>query len=183
MISACVQNPVKLPSRAEAEQFVKDYQKATKHAMNAKVVYEFREIFPTKMITLSSYRIPSVKQSLVVETSLYSKYEFRLGMDVEFDKSWVEVVRFGEPLFQLDVVLAVEQLEDGRFSVSYTEGSQRRFGEQEWKKLYEARGDFSVLGISLRKDQPVPLFDEYWKAQESRFAANLCDRETSNKKQ
>jgi hypothetical protein len=71
MLSACVQSPVKLPSRAEAEQFVKDYQKATKQAMNAKVVREFREIFPTKMITLSSYRVPSVKQSLVVETSLY----------------------------------------------------------------------------------------------------------------
>ena len=68
-------------------------------------------------------------------------------------------------MFQLNEVEKIERLEDGRFYVSYAPDSQRRFGGREWKRLYEARGDLSVLGIQLMKDQPIVLFDEYWKSR------------------
>jgi hypothetical protein len=168
---ACMQTPYELPSHTEILQLERDHRKALADALKAEIVRQFREIFPTKMITLSDYRMPAVKQTLTLQTSLYSRYEFRFDVGLKFDKTWTKVVGFGKPQFQLFEVKEIERLEDGRFYVSYRD-MQRRFDEQEWKRLYEARRDFSVLGFNLRKDHPVPLFDEYWKAQQSRFATN-----------
>jgi hypothetical protein len=172
LLAACLQGPVKLPTQAEIESMEKDYRKALENSLTAKVVHEFREVYPTMMITLSNYKIPVKKQSLTIKSSLYSRYEFRLDMDLKFDKTWTKVVSFGDPQFQLNEVEKIERLEDGRFSVSYVGGSQRRFGEPEWNTLFEARGSFSALGINLKKDEPVRLFDQYWKAEESRFTEN-----------
>jgi hypothetical protein len=84
-----------------------------------------------------------------------------------FNKTWTKIVDFGSPEFQLNEVERIERTEDGRFHVSYVDGSQRRFGEKEWKVLYQARGDFRVFGINLKQDQPIPQLDEYRRQVES----------------
>ncbi len=33
----------------------------------------------------------------------------------------------------------------------------------DWKSLFEAHGDFHVLGITLETNKPVEGFDEAWK--------------------
>ncbi|MEW5977247.1 MAG: hypothetical protein AB1898_15765 [Acidobacteriota bacterium] len=154
------------------QRFEEDRRRALAQALNAQVVREFTELLPMRVATLSNYQIPSLKQSLTVQATLFSRYELRLDLVLEFDKTWTEVIHFGEPQFQLNEVEEVEPLEDGRLSVSYAERSQREFGDEEWKRLYKADGDFTVLGIYLRKDVPVPLFDEYWRRMEERFREN-----------
>ncbi len=171
LLASCMQTPHELPSHSEIQQLERDHRKALADALKVEIVREFRQIFPTKMITLSNYHIATAKQALMVQTSLYSRYEFHLTIGLKLDKTWTKVVGLDKPQFQLNEVKEIERLEDGRFYLSYGD-MQKRFDEQDWKKLYTARGDFSVLGIDLRKDQPVPLFAEYWKAQESRFAGN-----------
>ena len=70
-----------------------------------------------------------------------------------FNKTWTKIVDLGSPEFQLNEVERI-----GRFHVTYADGSQRRFGEKEWKlwALCQARGDSRVLGINLKQDQPIP---------------------------
>jgi hypothetical protein len=36
-----------------------------------------------------------------------------------------------------------------------------RFGKDKWKKIYEAKGDFSVIGVDLKTDAPVTNFEAY----------------------
>jgi hypothetical protein len=55
----------------------------------------------------------------------------------------------------------VDILSDGRASVSYGGPGQREFGAAEWKKVVEAKGDFSVIGIQLKRNSPVPNWDKY----------------------
>ena len=158
---ACTQNQSKLPTREEMEAIDKNHQKVLQQALNWKVVREFREIFPTQTIGLSQYGVPSVKHTVFGEVGLSSRYILHFSVSLKLDKTWTKIVEFGAPEFQLNEVESIE-VENSRFHVTYADGSQRRFGQKEWKLLYKARGDFSVLGISLITDRPVPLFDAYW---------------------
>jgi hypothetical protein len=35
------------------------------------------------------------------------------------------------------------------------------FGEEQWNKIVAAKGDFSVIGIHLITNSPIPGFDDY----------------------
>lgn len=80
--------------------------------------------------------------------------------------------------YQLDMEVDVETTPDYQkvlgttpmVSFSLTEitdvrRSRRRhvadFGPDEWQEIVEARGDFSVIGLSLILDDPVPHFEEH----------------------
>jgi hypothetical protein len=46
---------------------------------------------------------------------------------------------------------------DPKHSIDY--GQSLQFGEDQWKKLVAAKGDISVLGMQIKKSEPVPNFE------------------------
>src|SRR5437660_1287689 len=124
---------------------------------------EFNELFPKAWNFYSYYtgeaRTP-VWNSMV---GLYGRYTLTMRVDVSFDKSRKKVVSYGKPKFQLLEVEEIEPLPQGRAEIHLRTEGQRDFGEEEWKKLVEAKGDFEAIGITLIKDKPVKGFDQHWK--------------------
>ncbi|MEW5977244.1 MAG: hypothetical protein AB1898_15750 [Acidobacteriota bacterium] len=171
---ACLQVPTRVPTTEELQRLLKELKKSGKDydaalgqaVKDSSVVRQFRELFPTKNFFFSNYRARSVTSQLLGRVPLHSRYVLSLDLNIRFNDDWTRVTDFAEPAFQLTEVEEIQRLEDGRLYVSFNGDSQKNFGKHEWDRLYEASGDFSVLGIQLRKDQPIPLFDEYWKKQE-----------------
>jgi hypothetical protein len=67
----------------------------------------------------------------------------------------------GDAKFFLNEINLITQLPDGRQNVQY--GDSRTFGLAEWKKLLEANGDFRVLGIEIKTNEPIKGFSDYSK--------------------
>jgi hypothetical protein len=68
-----------------------------------------------------------------------------------------------EPAYFLREVSAVDVLPDGRASLTYDGDSQRHFGPEQWKALERAGGDLSVLGFTVKREQPVPNLAAHWR--------------------
>ncbi len=89
------------------------------------------------------------------------RYELGLRQDVEVNTWTDEVKAIGQPTFYLNVVQKVGVEPDGRFNVAYNTLLGRKFGAGDWAKIVKAKGDFSVIGIHLERNNPVPNFDKY----------------------
>ena len=97
------------------------------------------------------------------------RYQLTMWVDIEIDRRNSEVSRVVDTLkFRLLEVTRVDMLSDGRPSISYGGSGQREFSAADWKKVVEAKGDFSVIGIQIRNDAPIANFDELMKWSQSR---------------
>lgn len=91
------------------------------------------------------------------------RYELSMQIPVKMGRSFDEVLTVqGSPMFVLMEIseISLENGVSGRMNSSF-EKQYGHFDAAKWKKVYEAKGDFSVIGIPLKKDQPVVGFDEY----------------------
>jgi hypothetical protein len=98
-------------------------------------------------------------------TNIYfgGRYQLRLELYVELDYAKHAVVKATTPAkFYVWEVVKVEMLPDGRVSTDYGRGWE--LDETQWSQLVAAKGNWSVLGISLKTNDPVPGFDAYVKA-------------------
>ncbi len=87
-----------------------------------------------------------------------------MSFQISFDPSRKTPVRAGQPEFHLRKVTGIQLNPDGTVGgVSYS-GVQLTFGPDEWQRLIQARGDFSVIGIEINSDQPLEHFDEAWRS-------------------
>lgn len=149
---------------AKAEALSKEYEATLKHS-EASVPYhsQFKALFPDSIIYFSYFANPAMTPILQGDGFLYGRYEISMSVDVEIDHDTRQVRRYGEPSFMLLEVSEVEQLSDGRYSVSYNVSSERSFDKNEWQRLVESGGDFSLLGLDLIMDQPIEGFEGYQK--------------------
>lgn len=115
----------------------------------------------------------------------YDRYVLTMKVDVKvpysFDK--VETI-LSEPRFTLNEVEKVT-FHSGGDVVGASFGAQHRFSLKDWKKLYEANGDFSVIGIDVKKDRPVKDFGKYVVGKRDdriqvEFNENIEFKKTSN---
>ena len=100
------------------------------------------------------------------QTVVYFGGRYQLGMavDVAIDYTNKTIVKATTPAkFYLWELGKVETLPDGRVSTDF--GGGWELDEAQWSKLVAAKGDWSVLGISLKKNDPVPGFDDYVKGE------------------
>lgn len=94
------------------------------------------------------------------------RYMLTLQVDVVINYSAGTVVKTASPAtFYLTKIARIQRLPDGRMSTF--PGNGWTVNEEQWSQLVAANGDWSVLGISLRMDDPVPGFDGYVKAHRS----------------
>ena len=84
------------------------------------------------------------------------RYDLTMQSQVKVNDDFGKVVAVSSPVFYLDGVNWLNS--DGGGG---TYGESYSFGEADWEKVVKAKRDFSVIGIHLKLDSPVPNFDKY----------------------
>ena len=74
------------------------------------------------------------------------RYEITMQVPVRID-SKTSGKTIGEPIFYLNEISEVSVLPSGQVSTSYS--GNLNFGAAEWKRVYEANGDFSKIGFKI----------------------------------
>lgn len=93
------------------------------------------------------------------ELVLHGRYGLRMFVPVKIHSPTNGVVA-GNPVFLLDEITEVQT--NFTTGVSHM-GGHWKFGQKEWDQLYRAKGDFSVIGIVLRTNEPVKNVEAYIK--------------------
>jgi len=90
------------------------------------------------------------------------RYTLALKVDVEIDyKAQTIKTNVSSPKFYL---FEVGSLLRGAKGVEGADISKQWIlDEEKWKKLVQAKGDWSAIGIPVKTNSPVPEFDEYVK--------------------
>ena len=110
-----------------------------------------------------------IKKPVVWNTIVYfdGRYVLTYQVDVRVDYKDDTVVGItSKPKFYLWEVTDVFDKTTDHVGAKYSRGGGE-FGETEWNKVFAAKGDFSVIGIAINTNSPVPGFDEYvrqWRA-------------------
>jgi hypothetical protein len=126
-------------------------------------VQEFERLFPGAGRSISCYP-PLIwgDNKWSSTASFYGRYELTMQFPVIVDYLGKTGKRQGPAEFYFQEITRVEK--DPRFSGAgatiYYEGASLRFGEQEWNRLVASNGDFSVLGLTLKTNDPVPMIQE-----------------------
>jgi hypothetical protein len=138
-----------------------DYNEAMQHAL-VKVPYarDFKKTFPTSCESFGSFTGERGPPTLICKGALYGRYILTMHIEVKFDSSRTEVISYGRPKFHLEEVIRITALPDGR--VGILSQTLRDFDDEPWKTTVEHGGDFSCVGTDLKKDDPVPGFDQHW---------------------
>jgi hypothetical protein len=96
---------------------------------------------------------------------IYGRYEFGYQVNVIVDYKNNKISKVvGIPTFYLwEVATVSKPTADGAVESTYksSNGNKSPFGEKQWNKVVAAKGDFSVIGIHLITNSPVPGFDDY----------------------
>jgi hypothetical protein len=114
-----------------------------------------------------AYRDPNSPVRWCLSAGLYKRYLLIMKIDIVYAKinpETEEIISPGsheEPVFSLREVIFVEApltLFGPRCASAYDE-EVKTLTADEWKKLVKADGDFGVLGIELKKNEPIPNFE------------------------
>jgi len=126
-------------------------------------VREFRTIFTNYVDFISYYIGQAGPQTWVSKGSIHGRYLISMHMHIKLDETGTNIVSYDPPEFELNETKQLRKLSDGRVSGDDVMENFRRFGPAEWQKILESKGDLSVLGITVKTNNPVPLFEENWK--------------------
>ena len=85
---------------------------------------------------------------------LHDRYKLTMQFKISLDRRGHKFKIDGQPHFIVNEVLAVDFRGVGE-GTSVGLGEQYSFGVGEWKTLVENDGDFSSIGIQLKKNSPV----------------------------
>lgn len=112
-----------------------------------------------------SYSGPDVGQDWNTEVYFGGRYCLTMQVDVKVNKDFSRITEvIGEPKFYLSEFTKVDLNADGRTSGSTEGGESATFGVREWNQILKSGGDFSVVAVHIKKNQPVPNFDKFVEA-------------------
>jgi hypothetical protein len=152
-----------------SSQMTRNYSKALEHGLaTIPAARQFQELFPGSHNGYAHYAGVKNTPELQCQTLLYVRYELTFQIEVKFDDQRTKIISYGEPKFSLTEIEKVTPSADGTTDMRSGD-LQLRFGAQEWQKVYDARGDFSALGVKLVKDKPVPNLEAWWKKEGEKF--------------
>jgi hypothetical protein len=116
-----------------------------------------------------SYSGPGVRQDWNTEVFFRGRYTLTMQVDVKTEPAGAEFSKVtsvvGEPKFFLHEVSKVTLSPSGSVETDFSK--EWKFGLNDWKKLVDANGDFSAIGITIKKDQPVENFPKYVDGERS----------------
>lgn len=94
------------------------------------------------------------------------RYRLTMQVDVEIDYKKHTIEKYtSPPKFYLWEIGPLTREKGEVFGAKIA--NQWVFDEAKWRKLVEATGDWTAIGLSVKKDNPIPGFDEYvkgWRA-------------------
>jgi len=145
---------------------VEDYKTTVRNGIKTVPhVQEIKAIFPNALTDhfITHYGFdknkPKTWNTIVYFGGRYElKYKVDLMVDYKNDRIGKTV---GKPkffLWEVEKVFAASP--DGSVGGTY-KAPGHQFGEDEWNKIVAAKGDFSVIGITLNTNSPIPSFDNY----------------------
>jgi len=142
------------------------YKKAVRSGLAAiPEAQQIEELLGDSDHFISFHGSRSVGNDWNTEVYFYGRYTLTMQVAVRMGHGFDKVLEvLDEPKFYLVEVSSIEFVgKDGQLSVSSAEGDDwpYPFTANDWEKVYQAKGDFSVIGIDLKKDQPVKNFEKY----------------------
>ncbi len=107
-----------------------------------------------------SYNGPYAPQKWNTEAYFSGRYTLSMEVEVETNSAFSEITKVvGEPRFFLweadQIIIQPNGQPETRFSPGW------QFGLSDWKKVVAAKGDLSVIRITIKENQPVQNFDAY----------------------
>jgi hypothetical protein len=121
---------------------------------------EFHTLYPESKHFISNIARTSPPPKWNSIAGLYGRYVVHIQVPIAVHRKELKITIVGEPLFELREVASIVRTSDGRRDASY--GENRTLSMQQWATLVANKGDWSSLGISLRKDAPLADFGDYW---------------------
>jgi hypothetical protein len=89
------------------------------------------------------------------------RYQIHMTVDVEIDYSNFTVRQLGEPEFRLYEYSKIYDPYGDKEVYGGTVGRQIEFSVEDWQKVFESKGDFSVIGVALLQNVPLKDFDRF----------------------
>jgi hypothetical protein len=159
------------PSEATRKKIQSDYDAALADATNSiRYAADFARLFPGLRTGFSYYTGVVGPPTLRMEIYLFDRYELSMQIPVTFDEDRRKVRSFGQPEFVLQEISEVKKIHKvgslgpvETLLVGRNGDRSLRFGAGEWKKVVEARGDFSIIGFTLVTNSPAPGFENLRK--------------------
>jgi hypothetical protein len=106
---------------------------------------------------LANYTEPDIAE-WQTEVLFGGRYELMMTVSVRVDRGSGRVTEIvGEPRFMLSEITEIWNSRE----VLYGGPGQREFGVDQWRRVVKAGGDFSVIGIKLNYNHPVPGFESF----------------------
>lgn len=161
-----------------------DYVKTVKSARNAipsalEIDSTFDEVDHT--ITHFGFRNEPTNQW---NTTAYfgGRYRLHMTVDVEIDYANCAVRQLGKPEFRLYEYSKIFDSSKGKGIYGGDVGRQIDISLEDWKKVFENQGDFSVIGVAIMHDKPLKDFEKFVAGVRShRIAIRLSTRASSEK--
>jgi hypothetical protein len=126
-------------------------------------VQEIKQLFPDAPTDhfITHYGFEKDKpKTWNTEAFFGGRYEFTYQVDVMVDYQNNRIGRIrGAPHFFLAEITNVSSNSPDTASGVY--GADYKFTEKDWQKVVAAKGDFTVIGIGLNTNSPVPLFEHH----------------------
>ena len=92
------------------------------------------------------------------------RYTLTMQVEVKTDADFAKITDVvGKPLFVLTEARRIVKSPGGTMGADFS--NDWKFDIDDWKKVFDAKGDFGVIGIKMRKDEPLEGFDGYVKAE------------------
>ena len=121
---------------------------------------QFNRLFPGASNGISYYTGVVGKPKWYSKIGLNRRYVLRLFVDIELDGARTNIVSTGPPSGDLCELTSITPHPSGAMSIAAGKGW--KLTSDDWKRLFEAHGDFGVLGITLETNKPVEGFDAAW---------------------
>ena len=101
-----------------------------------------------------------IKEEWISEVYFGGRYELRMYVGIRVNRRTSEVSKvIGTPEFQILELKSVD-MTSGAPSIHYDSSGYHKINAAEWDRVAEANGDFSVIGIDINRDRPIPNFKE-----------------------
>ena len=130
------------------------YDKTVEEGLkNNKYIQEFNGLYPNSYNHISYFtgneKLPPLWNS---ETIIYERYRLTMQMSIRHNMGGT-ITKSEDPKYYLTEIIDVEIMKDGR--ISYEEKGITHFSKKEWLNLFKNKGNYSNMGLELKKNQPI----------------------------
>ncbi len=122
---------------------------------------EFNRVFPNAVNGISYFTGVVGDPQWNSKASLYRRYVLKMQLNIKLDSTRTKIISTGPP------ILYLYEFTDITFRSNGTPKIQGRqlatLSPDDWRRVFEAHGDFQALGITIETNKPVENFEQHVK--------------------